>query len=390
MPEQRYRIVFVGLCDDLPGTKKKFRENVSKIFKIDAAQIDRLLAKTPVILKGDLTKEKADSIANKMTLAGGRVSIESDKSGTIQSQKTVSAKKPQAKFNLYINQTDSEESKRRIASYLNGIMDIDYMTVRNEILRRIPAALPGEYNHEEALEIRRNLEEFGSKVLIIETKMDSRIPDRTASKIDKRSLAMVGSILVVLFLAFLFMINNHQYERRDLETENSKIENEVANVGGEKTKNTTQLRLAKEAVEALLRVEARCQPDISYTAYLQEFENAKSQVTLFLESQETQNRFLLVNSINNVLVHYKNVTAVWGYKINNNTSYLSQKASATQSLLEIYPSAAKPRETGGASGSIDTPNDVLWIDPLLSIIMAQASKELKRASRVLGVKSPVS
>jgi hypothetical protein len=100
-----------------------------------------------------------------MARQGGQTSL--DKSAMVHNQRMTREGKAKAKFIVCINAINGEHAKRGMASYLNSTLDLDYLSVRNDLLGRIPATLPGEFRYEEAKRIRENLEELGSSVLII-------------------------------------------------------------------------------------------------------------------------------------------------------------------------------------------------------------------------------
>ena len=380
MSEQRYKIVFLGLSDDLPDTERRLKQNISKILKTGEARIDNLIAKSPVVIRKNINREEADSIAKKLQMIGGRVSIESDKSVVVQNDEKTPEGKKTATFKLYINEIDSEESKHTISRYLNRTLDIDYKNIRHRLLKQVPTVLPFEFGYEEAKDIRFTLEEFGSKVSIIEVRKDDFRSYEHHAKTNKKNIAVVLSVLLILFFTFIFLRNSHKYENKGSETGNDKTENRVVEARGRKTDNEGHLPLAREAMKALKRLEAAFQGGISYSDYMQEFGNAKHSVNLFLESQEARKRFLLTNSIRNAMVHVKNAAKVWEYKSKYGRDYVQKTRGDVQLYLNLYPDANKPRELGGARGDTGELNDVIWIDSLLSIIMNEASKELNRVS----------
>jgi len=295
-----------------------------------------------------------------------------------------------ATYKLYINEIDSEESKHRISRYLDRILDIDYKNIRHKLLRQVPTVLPFEFGYEEAKDIRFTLEEFGSKVSIGEVREDNSELYGNHAQTNKRNIAVLVSVLLILFFTFILLKNSHKYENKGSKTGNNKTENRVMESRSRKTGNEVQLPLAREAVKALKRLEARFQVGISYSDYMQEFGNAKHSVNLFLESQEARKKFLLTNSIRNTMVHIKNAAKVWEYKSKYARDYVPKTRGDLQLYLDLYPDANKPRELGGARGDSGELNAVIWIDSLLSIIMNEAFKELNRVSRDLGVNPPAS
>lgn len=307
-----------------------------------------------------------------------------------KNRKTAQEGKKTGTFKLYINEIDSEDSKHRISRYLDRILDIDYKNIRHKLLKQVPAALPFEFGYEEAKDIRFTLEEFGSKVSISEVREDNSKSYGNHAQTNKKSIAVLASVLLILFFTFIFLRNSHKYENKGSETGNNKTENRVVEERSRKTENEAHLPLAREAVKALKRLETRFQAGISYSDYMQEFGNARHTVNLFLESQEARKGFLLTNSIRNAMAHVENAAKLWEYKNKYRRDYVHKTRGDLQLYLNLYPDASKPRELGGARGDTGELNDVIWIDSLLSIIMNEASKELNRVSRAPGVNPSVS
>jgi len=386
MPEEGYRVVFLGLRDDLPDTEQTFRQNVSKIFRIGGEQIDKIIAKSPVIIRKNLNKAEADSIASKLEMIGGKVNIEPDRSVMIQNQNTIQEEKKKAKFKILINHIESEQSKHGIANYLNKVLDIDYIDIRDRLSEEPPVILPGEFSYEEAGNIRKGLEDFQSRVSIGEIREDdSELPTIHAQG-NKKSIAMPAIILLITSLTLVALVSLYKHENTELKTIVNKVENKVPEARGERTENKSHLRLAKEAVRALSELEFRSRFDISYTDYMQELENAESKINLFLESREAQDRFLLSESIRGVMIHYQNAAKLWVYKTRYGRSSVGKTREDVQSYLELYPEINRPLREGGA---VDDAGG-LSIDAAVSIIMGEASKELKRVSRILERNTPIS
>ena len=69
--DKKYRVVFLGLKE----SSGHFKEGMSKL-GVDAAIVDRVVQKAPVILKGDMTLGDARKYADAVFHAGGRVNIQ--------------------------------------------------------------------------------------------------------------------------------------------------------------------------------------------------------------------------------------------------------------------------------------------------------------------------
>ncbi len=381
--QKTYRIVFTGLIDDLPRTKEKFRQHVSKVFKVTGEQIDKLIAKSPVIIKKNLTKVKADSIAKKLERIGGRVSVQSDHWVESQDGKAVSRGKPAARFAVYINKIESEDAKHPMAKYLDGVLDLNYIEIRNEVLRDIPAILPVEFDHEEAQNIRDRLEGFGSRVSIGEIRADDSTSVKGRSRSGKRDMAIFAGILLILFAALIFLLKSFNHEDGRIEMVNVPIAEEVVEPGDGRIENRVHLPLTRDAIEALQEVETRYGDDITYGEYVEILRDTKLTVNSYLNSQEAGNRVQIANSILNILIHYQNAAEVWRYKTRFSKNHVESARDDVHIYLTRYPDIKKPVSEGGATEELDGGRKVLRIDAVISIVMDQAAEELRRVSKRL-------
>jgi hypothetical protein len=320
-----------------------------------------------------------------MARQGGQTSL--DKSAMVHNQRMTREGKAKAKFIVCINAINGEHAKRGMASYLNSTLDLDYLSVRNDLLGRIPATLPGEFRYEEAKRIRENLEELGSSVLIIEKKGDSPILTNYYATNNRRNLAVILGIILILSLSTILIRSVHRNDNVEAKPKLNTAEAPVIEPSIEKTNKGASLRLASEAVRVLRTLALRYQTGISYSDYLEELRNAKPRVSLFLESQEAKNRFLLAHSIRNVMVHYENAARAWSGTTKYTEGYAPKTDESIRLFLELYPEANQPREIGGACGSLTTRDDIIWLDSLVSIVIDEASKELKNTSRLLQITS---
>jgi hypothetical protein len=378
MPREGHRIVFLGLSSDHPNPEKKFREGMSKLFKISSeADINKLLAKAPVVIRKNLSKEKAASIARKLEMIGGRVRTESDKSTVNRDEKKT------AKFKICINEIDDKESKRRVARHLDKILPIDYVTIMSELLGKTPAVLPGEHTIEEAKDIRESLEELGSKVLIIEIRRDNSVLVDRAYERSKTRLAIVIGILLFACISLILLFKPpHERHMESAETK-GELQNKVVFEEHGKNEDESSLVLAREAVKALEKLDPGFQVGFSANS-MQDLEDARAKVALFLESKETRNRRGLANSIREVMIHYENAGRAWK-NISMDVGVLEKQLTETQQWLQMYPKADKPVEQGGASRG-----DLVYLDAMIPIIMNEASGKLRTVQKVLEADSPVS
>lgn len=379
--QKTYRIVFIGLIDDLPRTKEKFTQHVPKVFKVTGKQIDKLIANSPVIIKKNLSKAKADSIAKKLEQIGGRVSVQSDHLVESQDRRTVPREKSAARFAVYINKIESEDAKHRMAKYLDGVLDLNYIEIRNGVLRDIPAILPVEFDHEEAQNIRGRLEGFGSRVSIGEIREDGSTSVKGQSRSSKRDIAIFGGILLILLAALMFLLKSFNHEDGRIETVNVPIAEEPLEPGDGRIENRVHLPLTRHAIEALQEVEARYGDDITYGEYVEILRDTKSTVNSYLNSQEAENRVQIANSILNILIHYENAAEIWRYKTRYNKNHVESVRDDIQIYVTRYPDLKKPVSEGGATEEIDGGREVLRIDAVVSIVMDQAAEELRRVSK---------
>jgi len=389
MAEEKYKIVFVGLIDDLRGTKEKFRQNISKMFKITGSQIDKLVTKSPVVIKKNCTKEKAAAIAKKLEQIGARVSVRTDNLVRSQAERIFQRKKSTNKFALCINKIESEDAKHRMANYLDSIVDLNYIEIRNELLSNIPTVLPVEFDHEEAQRIRDQLEEFGARASLTEIrKEDSRRHERHLRR-RKRDMAIFLGILFILAIAFFFLMKAFKYEDEEFEVVDNTIEEAVVQPREIKIENRIDLPLTKAAIEALQELEGRCRDGISYSEYRDVLKGTRSTVNAYLESEEAENRVQFATSILNILIHYQNAAEIWKYKNTYHTDVVQKKRPDVQIYLRRYPAIMKPLSEGGATEEVGGGKDFLRIDAVVSIVIDQAAKELRMVSKRVGLTPPI-
>lgn len=171
MPEEKYNVIFLGLRDNLAVTKDSFRQGMSQLFRVSGDQIDRVLAKAPVILVKNLNRGKAELITSKIESIGGKTKIRIDRQATIQNSEKLQEKTSysKSKFNLYIDVIYGDRAKDNVTKYLKNIVNKDYTVIKNELLNKLPSKIPIDYSYEEAQKIKIELEEFGSEISIKES-----------------------------------------------------------------------------------------------------------------------------------------------------------------------------------------------------------------------------
>jgi hypothetical protein len=389
MAGEPYRLVFLGLIDDLPETKEKFRQNITKVFKIAGTQVDKLLTKSPITIKKNLAKQKADSIARKLELIGGNVRVKPDGPAQTESQQIVRKGKTAAKFAIYINRIESEDTKHGIAKYLDSVLEINYIEIRNELLKDIPAVLPAEFEIEEAKRIRDELEKLDSRASIGKIRQDYDEFHKTPSRTNKREIAILAGILVLLVFGFIFLIGAFKHEESGFETTSTIIDEEILKPLDEKAESTAHVPLAREAVRALQELHSRYRQDLSYSDYIEILRDTRSEVNSYLKSEEAENRVQIANSILNVLIHYQNAEEIWKYKNKYNTNYVPKNRNDIQLYLRRYPNASKHVSEGGAIDDLPGGEEVLRIDAVVSIVMDKAAEELRGLSQALGLSPPI-
>ncbi len=268
-----------------------------------------------------------------------------------------------------------------MAKYLDGVLDLNYIEIRNGVLRDIPAILPVEFDHEEAQNIRGRLEGFGSRVSIGEIREDGSTSVKGQSRSSKRDIAIFGGILLILLAALMFLLKSFNHEDGRIETVNVPIAEEALEPGDGRIENRVHLPLTRHAIEALQEVEARYGDDITYGEYVEILRDTKSTVNSYLNSQEAENRVQIANSILNILIHYENAAEIWRYKTRYNKNHVESVRDDIQIYVTRYPDLKKPVSEGGATEEIDGGREVLRIDAVVSIVMDQAAEELRRVSK---------
>lgn len=79
---KKYRVLFLGLV----GDEEAFRARMSRL-GVSIPNVDLMISKAPVILKGDMTLREARQYADAVQLAGGRVNIQEH--GLFEEQETM-------------------------------------------------------------------------------------------------------------------------------------------------------------------------------------------------------------------------------------------------------------------------------------------------------------
>ena len=170
MAEDKYNLKFLGLRDSLPDTRHKFMQNMPQLFKVRQDQIEKIIAKAPVTIGKNLNRKEAELIGRRIVSIGGKIKIEIDHSTINKGQEHSKKEIPKIRFDIFLLETNNDLAKHNIAKYLRKKTNKDYVYIKNKLFKKLPSRLPGKYSYEEAERIKSQLEEFGSKVLIKESK----------------------------------------------------------------------------------------------------------------------------------------------------------------------------------------------------------------------------
>jgi len=172
------------------------------------------------------------------------------------------------------------------------------------------------------------------------------------------------------------------------------------------TTTSTFAQSAKDAIRSLKKLEAHIETGISLRDYSQALGDAKFEVNLFIESKEAKKKKKLTELIVKTMGEYEDAKFVYKEKnegpyrrLDYSFPFLSAEMKKDQerenlyyiSLLSKYPEANKPIEDGGTL-TVDKSDvgkkdpkygRILDLDKLFPLILNQASKDLKQATKML-------
>lgn len=135
----------------------------------------------------------------------------------------------------------------------------------------------------------------------------------------------------------------------------------------------------KDAVKALMKIQARCQTGVTYRDYTPLVGDAKLEINLYEKSGETKNSEMLV-SLKRAMEHYQMASSVWSTKFGK---YGRDKIEVNNKLASfyfgVYPGANKNRSEGGALIDSGRYMDVM---AAVKYIWGEADKELTAISNV--------
>jgi hypothetical protein len=138
---------------------------------------------------------------------------------------------------------------------------------------------------------------------------------------------------------------------------------------------------SKEAYLALKKLEAKCETGISYKDYGTAVGETKFPVNMLLEGKEAANNKALAESISKAMGHYEIANTYWGMKFSSWKYGVSKDSE--KGIISQYPNADKDSKSGGARLYIDVnKSNNIYVDFLLPVIWAEASKELENTSKL--------
>lgn len=165
---------------------------------------------------------------------------------------------------------------------------------------------------------------------------------------------------------------------------------------------------AKEAIEALKKLESRVQVGISYKDYGPALGETHYKVKMFLESPDSKKNPMLTKSIGKALQHYKFANDIWGVKIAKGSDIIYRDVEQNPKIkysmkVDGYGKPLAPifmesdRRSANSekmfadnivknySGVLKTTHDSssLSLTSVLSVVWNEASKEIQSATKLL-------
>lgn len=134
-------------------------------------------------------------------------------------------------------------------------------------------------------------------------------------------------------------------------------------------------QLAKDAIMALKKLEARTEVGISYRDYTPALGEAKFLINIYLESKEADNDPQLKDAIVKAMRCYDDAKTYWKYEFDADGII-----GMWPNTLKEYPEAKKPINAGGASVNRWPFGRRLMVKALLPIVWKHASQELTKAT----------
>jgi len=183
----------------------------------------------------------------------------------------------------------------------------------------------------------------------------------------KLLVAKLKVIPVFIFLLTIFLSCSDEKlakENAELTAKNQQLEKEIHEL---KSKIENQSKpVAKEAVSALKKVEARLQVGISYQDYTKLLGETLHQVNLFLESPESTQKPELAQSIRNVFSYYMMIKTL-SFNVDRGINLYSREDDPLwQEIITSHPGAKW--------------NDLQYT---IQLIMKAAGEELKKTTNLL-------
>jgi hypothetical protein len=136
---------------------------------------------------------------------------------------------------------------------------------------------------------------------------------------------------------------------------------------------------AKEALNALKKLDTVVQTGVSYRDYSGVLADAKHPVSLFLESSEAKLNQELADAFRNAVAHHDFALGVWRLKFSGRKAedYFNEDTQVFQVILQAYPDTP----TGFAAY---VKKRYILIGDVLSFLWGKASTEIGTATKLVG------
>lgn len=132
-----------------------------------------------------------------------------------------------------------------------------------------------------------------------------------------------------------------------------------------------------DAYKSLKRVEANTEVGVTFPKYISELVNAKVEVEIFLDNEKAEHNPELAISMKKAMNHYLIAGKVWKKKFET-LDMVDGNSLFGKKVLELYPQIKKT-----TAYSVYGSNPFIKIEPFLTIIWLEASKELNNLAKLL-------
>ena len=133
----------------------------------------------------------------------------------------------------------------------------------------------------------------------------------------------------------------------------------------------------KDAYKSLKRVEASTEVGVTFPKYISGLVDAKVEVNIFLDNEKAKYNSDLVISMKKAMDHYLIAGQVWRKKFET-LNMVDGNSLFGKRVLELYPQIKKT-----TAYKVYGSNPFVKIEPLLTIIWLEASKELAKIGKLL-------